>query len=218
MKKQNILMHGLAVLTLLMPMLYLSSVWSALPDSVPVHFGADGLPDRYGAKSELWAVLGILGVVGILTYLLLTNLPKVDPKRAQGQSMESLGKMAMATVLLLGLIGLMIVRSAITGAIGGSMLFVVLGLFLAYTGNLMHSVKPNYFFGIRLPWTLENADNWRKTHQLGSKVWVAGGILISGLSLFLPTQYQVTVLLVLIALMVLIPGAYSYYMYRKQSN
>jgi uncharacterized membrane protein len=218
MKKQSILQHGLAVLILMAPAFYLSSVWAALPESVPVHFGSDGLPDRYGSKSELWAVVGILGGVGFLTYLLLTNIHHVDPKRAQGQSMESLGKMALATVLLLGLIGLMIVRSAITGEVGGSVLFVVLGLFLTYTGTLMHSVKPNYFFGIRLPWTLENEENWRKTHQLGSKIWVAGGIMISGLSLFLPTRYQVTVLLTLIAIMVLIPGFYSYYLYRKQSN
>lgn len=218
MKKQTILTHGLAVLILLAPIVYLASVYTNLPDSVPVHFGADGLPDRYGSKSELWALVSILAGVGLMTYLLLTNLPKVDPKRAQGQSMESVGKMAMATVLLLGLIGLMVIRSAITGEIGGSMLFVVLGLFLAYTGNLMHSVKPNYFFGIRLPWTLENEDNWRKTHQLGSKIWVVGGVLISALSLLLPVRLQVTALLVLIALMVVIPGVYSYSLYRKMSS
>ena len=29
-----------------------------LPDSLPMHFGLDGAPDRYGAKWELWILLG----------------------------------------------------------------------------------------------------------------------------------------------------------------
>ena len=29
-----------------------------LPESLPMHFGLDGTPDRYGAKWELWILLG----------------------------------------------------------------------------------------------------------------------------------------------------------------
>ena len=37
----------------------------------------------------------------------------------------------------------------------------------------MHSIKPNYFVGMRLPWTLESEANWRSTHQFASRavVW-----------------------------------------------
>jgi uncharacterized membrane protein len=62
-----------------------------------------------------------------------------------------------------------------------------MGAFFAVLGNYMHSIKPNYFVGFRTPWTLESEDNWRKTHQLVSKVWVPGGLLIiSGTSFLLP--------------------------------
>ena len=33
----------------------------------------------------------------------------------------------------------------------------------------------------RTPWTLEDEDNWRKTHHLASKIWFIGGLIMIGL-------------------------------------
>lgn len=41
---------------------YTLFMFSSLPDSIPQHFGADGLPDRYGSK---WSLL-MLPVVGLV--------------------------------------------------------------------------------------------------------------------------------------------------------
>ena len=83
------------------------------------------------------------------------------------------------------------------------------------TGNFMHSIKPNYFVGVRVPWTLEDPENWRATHQLASKLWLAGGALLILLSLLLPAKYVPVALLAIIALLVLIPVSYSYLFFRK---
>jgi len=46
-----------------------------------------------------------------------------------------------------------------------SFLMAGVSLLIAGIGNLMYSIKPNYFVGIRTPWTLNSEFVWRKTHQ-----------------------------------------------------
>jgi uncharacterized membrane protein len=53
----------------------------------------------------------------------------------------------------------------------------------------MKNVKPNYFFGIRTPWTLESEDNWKQTHHLASKIWVWGNILLATTILIISNNY-----------------------------
>ena len=96
-------------------------------------------------------------------------------------------------------------------------MFVLLGLFFAGLGNLMHSIQPNYFVGMRLPWTLENPDNWRKTHQLTGKLWFGGGLLIAVSSFFLSEQTAMFLMLSTILVICLIPVVYSYRMYKNSA-
>jgi uncharacterized membrane protein len=94
----------------------------------------------------------------------------------------------------------------------------ILGLFLAYLGNRMHSIRPNYFVGIRTPWALENENNWKATHRLGGKIFFVGGILIVIVTFLLPPSFAGTAFPVLIGIMTLIPVVYSYYYFRKYSS
>jgi uncharacterized membrane protein len=82
---------------------------------------------------------------------------------------------------------------------------------------MMNSIKPNYFAGFRTPWALENEDNWRATHRLVSKVWFAGGILITIFTLILPSGPATIVLLCLVAVMTILPYSYSYRYFKKHS-
>ena len=59
------------------------------------------------------------------------------------------------------------------------------GLLIAVVGKYIYNIKPNYFAGIRLPWTLNNDENWRKTHLLGGKLIIGGGLLIVVICLFI---------------------------------
>lgn len=46
---------------------WVSMEMGKLPDKIPVHFGADGLPNRWGSPSELWILVGVsVFVVGLL--------------------------------------------------------------------------------------------------------------------------------------------------------
>ncbi|MDE3211609.1 MAG: SdpI family protein, partial [Bacteroidota bacterium] len=125
-------------------------------------------------------------------------------------------KIGMAVVLLLCAINCFVIYSskAGSGSIGG-FLPVILGIFFAFLGNLMHSIKPNYFAGIRTPWTLESEETWRKTHQLGGKLWFAGGLVLAVSGLLFPLATMKIVMPVVIAILVIWPIAYSYLYYKS---
>lgn len=94
-------------------------------------------------------------------------------------------------------------------------LLPLIGLLLAFIGNMMHSIKPNYFAGVRTPWTLENEDNWRSTHRLAGKLWFIGGITITFLTLLLPAKIATVVFISGAVSLSLIPVVYSYVYFKK---
>lgn len=219
--KQSKLFHLLFPLILTaVPWVYLIYIWDDLPQTVPVHFGLSGLPDRFGEKTEVITGPLILSVVGLITYFILRNIHKIDPKKKYTASTSAvMKKLSVVMMILLSFISLLILYSSLKGKITGMPLFFCgLSLFMAYIGNLMHSIKPNYFAGFRVPWALENEDNWRKTHQLASKIWFAGGIVMALLSLILNPEILVIIFLICILLMSIIPVIYSYNLYKQSSK
>jgi uncharacterized membrane protein len=198
------------------PWIYLAMIWKDLPQTIPTHFGIGGTPDKFGAKSELLIAPAILSVVGILMYFILRNIHKIDPKKKYSATTAAvMGKIAFVVILLLCAVTMLIIYWTVKGKVEGlPAFFCGLSLFMAYLGNLMHSIKPNYFVGFRIPWALENEENWRKTHQLASKIWFAGGLVLAVLSLLLSAEVLIIVFMSSIFLMTVVPVVYSYNIYR----
>src|SRR5205809_2888913 len=96
--------------------------------------------------------------------------------------------------------------------------FVTMGLLFAFLGNNMYNIKPNYFAGLRLPWTLENEENWKKTHQLAGRLWFFGGLFFAALALFLSNEWAGYMGTAVLAILILIPVFYSYNLYKNQKN
>jgi len=55
-------------------------------------------------------------------------------------------------------------------------LYVALGLLFLLLGNVMAKLRPNYFAGIRTPWTLASARSWTATHRVGGRAFVGFGL------------------------------------------
>jgi len=219
--KQTKLFHLLFPLILLaIPWIYLGIIWNELPQTIPTHFGISGEPDKFGAKNEIFIAPLIITVTGLLMYFILRNIHKIDPKKKYTATTSAvMKKLAVVIIILLCAASLFVIHSTLKGRIEGfPVLMCGMGLLLAYIGNLMHSIKPNYFAGIRVPWALENEENWRKTHQLASKIWFIGGIVLAIAALILNLQAIAVVFISAVLIMTLIPVIYSYNLYRKQSN
>lgn len=163
------------------PLIYLAIVWNRLPNKIAMHFDIHGNADKYDTKNEFLLFIGIMLIVSIGVYLLLTNAYRIDPKKYAAENKDRLQKIAFSVVAFLCAIECFIIYIGIQGSLKLNIrfLFVLMGLFWAVIGNYMNNIRPNYFAGFRLPWTLENEDNWRYTHHLASKLWFAGGLLIA---------------------------------------
>jgi uncharacterized membrane protein len=199
------------------PFAYLAYIWGDLPQKIPTHFNIDGLPDKFGNKPEILVLLIILAAVSMGVYFLLQNIHRVDPKKKYADTTLSvMVKLSVLIVLLMTFVSLIILYFTLQGKITAMpLMFCGISLFLAFMGNLMHSIKPNYFAGIRVPWTLENEDNWRQTHQLASKIWFAGGIVLAVLSLLLNQKILTAVFITGVLVMAAVPVVYSYLLYKK---
>ena len=79
----------------------------------------------------------------------------------------------------------------------------------------MPKLHQNYFAGFKLPWTLENVDNWDETHKVAGKVWLYGGLLQTVGTIALPSTAAFIVFMSAIVIMVAIPTIFSYRMFKN---
>jgi uncharacterized membrane protein len=91
---------------------------------------------------------------------------------------------------------------------GVAILFIVMG-------NIMGRVRHNYFVGFRYPWTLANEEVWRKTHRLGSKAMVIGGVLALIGVLITENTARFVTLMAGLFIPTIITSIYSYLVFRK---
>ncbi|WP_416841161.1 SdpI family protein [Haloferax sp. DFSO52] len=86
------------------------------------------------------------------------------------------------------------------------------GLFY-YSGVLVSHAEPNWFVGIRTPWTLSDETVWTKTHALGGKLFKATAVLtLVGLAF---GDYALYFLVVPALVTAVTTIAYSYYLYEQ---
>ena len=199
------------------PAVYLAIAWNDIPDTIAMHFNLKGEPDRYGNKNELIIMTIILSAVNVAVYLLLPQVYRIDPKRNAIENKSRLHRIAFAVCVFMAAVLCLLIYTSIHEniKISGRFITAGIGLLFAVIGNYMYTIKPNYFAGIRLPWTLSNDENWRKTHLLGGKLMFAGGLLIAVVSLFTSFFLSMIILFVIMSVVILITCIYSYNLYKK---
>ncbi|MBQ2323520.1 MAG: SdpI family protein, partial [Oscillospiraceae bacterium] len=90
---------------------------------------------------------------------------------------------------------------------------IFVGLMFIIVGNYLPKTKQSYTMGIKLPWTLNSAENWNRTHRLAGFLWILGGALLLICSLL--HVFSIWVLTGVLILMAVVPMVYSYILYRK---
>ena len=217
--KKFTLMDGAALLVWLLPVAYLVYVYPTLPQTVPVHYGMNGNVDRYGSKAEFLTGPFIMTGVSALVYLLLKFLPAIDPKKQIKYGESTFQKLALGMVVFLAALDIAIVYATVhKGFEMNKVIFPIIGLLFAFIGNMMYSIKPNYFAGIRTPWTLESEDNWRATHRLAGTVWFIGGIALTVLMLFLPPAAGTITFTSCVLVMAFTPMIYSFIYFKTHGS
>lgn len=216
----NKLMQPLIWLISLVPGIYLAVIWNKLPAEVAMHFDINGKPDRYGSKNELLLMAAILFFLSIGLYYLMANIHRIDPKRYADENRSRFKKIGFAVSLFLSALTVFIIYSSSNGGsrMDVNIILSAVALLMAVIGNYMPNLKPNYFAGMRLPWTLENPDNWRATHLLAGKIWFWGGLALAVFCFILPPAIATIIFIAGIFAMVLIPAIFSWRFYQQQKR
>ena len=205
----------LLILISLLPYIYLAYIWDQLPERVATHFNIEGTADGWSSRRTLLYLPAILGL-GI--YFLMLIIPAIDPKKKIQEMGDNFFSIRLLIAVFMAALNVVILNAAKEGGMeNANILLVLMGALFAGLGNYMQTVRPNYFVGIRTPWTLESESVWKLTHRLASKVWMAGGILIVFLSLLLQDSKLVFIIFfVLVSVMVIVPVVYSYLLLKKE--
>lgn len=157
--------------------------WDRVPERMPVHFDLTGEPDRYGSR---FAGLFVAPLAGLGVYLLMILLPKIDPGRANYATFKGVYNVIRYGFLglFLGLQVTVIAYALAPGAVDVNLIIPPLvGLLFIVLGNLLGKVRPNWFVGLKTPWTISSKRSWVRTHRLGGRLMVLLGLMIAPLGL-----------------------------------
>tara|TARA_R110000868_G_scaffold189943_1_gene433525 strand:- start:2619 stop:3263 length:645 start_codon:yes stop_codon:yes gene_type:complete len=202
------------LIIVILPFIYLAYIWNDLPKKVPIHWNGEGEIDGYGDKVSLILIPILLS---LLTYVILTLIPIIDPKgkiKNMGEKYESI---KFILIFFMSFLALFILYSSHSQTITNpNILFILIGFLFVFLGNYMKTIKPNYFIGIRTPWTLENETVWKRTHKLAGIMWFLAGIIIIILSLILGKRLNRILFIVITLIISIVPIIYSYIQFKKQ--
>ncbi|MBR1897247.1 MAG: SdpI family protein [Oscillospiraceae bacterium] len=153
-----------------------------LPEQVPTHFDVNWVCDGYGSR---WINL----ILAFLPFP-IAFAPLFWKKHTENLKVNYITALCME-LYLVGLSWMMLEVSAQEIELGEQvdplLLSWLLPLFLSalfvVLGNYLPVIRPNQTIGIRVSWTLEDENCWRKTHRFAGRLWVISGLLMTGLIL-----------------------------------
>lgn len=214
MIKENKKKLILTSIIILVPIIVGLILWNKLPDKIPTHWNAAGEVDGWSSKA--FAVFGLPGFLFVVHWICLLGT-NADPKK---QNIE--GKVLNIVFWVCPVISVLGAVLMYGTALG--MQFAVekiipslVGITFIIIGNYLPKCKQSYTMGIKLPWTLNDEDNWNRTHRLGGKLWVVCGLILI-VSMVLPSHFMFAAFLVIITVAVLVPTVYSYLLFKKKQN
>lgn len=183
-----------------------------LPEKMATHWGASGEPNGY--SSRLWGAW-MLPLFMALIWMILRAIPHIDPRKA---NYEKFAGMYDALVILILAFLLLMHVVVLMGATGTQIrmervLMPSVGIFIAIMGLLIPRVHPNWFVGIRTPWTLTSDLSWERTHRIGGPLFVMLGVLMIASS-FLAPEVAIWILVAAALAIVIFLFAYSYQVWK----
>lgn len=190
--------------------------WPQLPRQVATHWNIRGEPDGYSGPF----VAAFIMPLAILAIAALAQvLPMIDPKRANYPKFLDTYWLLMNSILVfMGVVHLAVLGDALGAPVPiRRVMPVALGFLFIMIGNYLGRVQPNWFLGIRTPWTLSSDTVWRKTHRLGAWVFVIAGLLFMA-SAFVPGAAGAVPFAVVVIGLVLTPVVYSLYLWMRERS
>jgi uncharacterized membrane protein len=149
--------------------------WPHAPDRIPVHWNISGQVDRYGGRFE---GLLLMPLVALGFYVLMLVLPRIDPGRANyARFRGAYNAIRIGLLAMFGVFDVVVRKAALTGQANVSRIApLAIGVLMVFLGALLGKIRPNWFIGIRTPWTLSSKVAWVRTHRAGGWLFMLIGL------------------------------------------
>ena len=208
MIKKNLKVLIITSVILLLPILAGLILWNQLPEQMPTHWNAAGEVDGWSGKA--FAVFGLPLIMVAAQWLCMLGTA-ADPKK-NNHSEKVLHLVLWIIPVLSVVLHAVTYATALGHAVPMEVVMpILIGLIFTIIGNYMPKCKQNYTIGIKIPWTLDNEENWNRTHRFAGWLWTFCGVAI----MFTGFLCGFWVFLPITLLMVLAPIIYSYILHQK---
>jgi len=216
MTKKNILVLVITSIICLLPICLSVSMYNDLPDKVVMQWNFEGNPNWYAHKAVLAFGMPVFFLVMNIVIFFLIH---ADPKRENASKAMLMFVEWFISILSLIIVPLMLLTNLGVELPTVMIILVLVGILFIFLGNYLPKNRQNYSIGIRVSWTLENPENWNKTHRLGGFMWIIAGILLIIIA-FLPLPNIVGIIFIftILILISVIPILYSYSLYKKEKG
>ncbi len=196
---------------------FVAWAWPQLPARMPVHWNARFQPDGWASKG---VAAGLLPGLTLAVWIILPLLRGIDPK-----GRENYARWEGTFWLVLNLVVMMLAAieaAMIAYSLGWPVemrhvLLVLMGMLFVGLGNYLPRVRPNWWVGIRTPWSLSNDRVWRETHRVGGRTMVLGGLVMVGAA-FTPPGVATPLGFGALLVAILVPTVYSYLLWRRETR
>lgn len=198
----------------LLPVVLVAVLYGRLPDRVPTNWGLNG-EVAYSGKSSLW----LLALLPVALAVLLTVLPKIDPKKRNYERFQGYydGFCVVLMLFFLALMAMTLTEALRPGTLSvGRLVTLGVGVLFAFLGNIMPKFKTNFFIGVKTPWTLSDPDVWNRSNRLAGLLFFLLGVLLFPCALLLPEAGMFAVLMAGTIAAGVAPCVCSYIWYRQK--
>ncbi|MBN2881564.1 SdpI family protein [Candidatus Woesearchaeota archaeon] len=189
------------------------SVFLILPEKIVTHWDENSIPN--GTMNKTLGVF-LTPLITLFIYALLIFIPRIDPLKKNFKDFQKEYSL-FTTVFLLFMTYMQVITMLWNLNIKIPIFLATipaLSILFITIGTTFENIKPNWFIGIRTPWTLSNENVWKKTHKEGSKVFKIMGILL--LATIAVPKLAFYMLIIIILTGVIYLTVYSYIQYKKK--
>ena len=189
-------------------------VYPKLPLTIPTHWDMLGRPN--GWSGRLWGAW-VMPIFLVVLWAFMRVLPRIDPRGSNYAKFGGAYEGIIVSIMLFMLgMHIIILRAALGYPVAMERVLPIgLGVLFIAIGNLLPRARPNWFIGIRTPWTLSSDRVWEKTHRFGGHVFVGAGILMV-LSALVTAPWAPVVLFTIIVLCTASVLIYSYVEWKRE--
>jgi uncharacterized membrane protein len=206
--------------TEIVPLLFCAAAFVAsyyfyqhFPERVITHWNFAGQPDGYGSRA---VAAFVIPTAAFAMYLFLLFLPWLDPKKDRYQEFARFYHLFRAVITIFFVATYFLTSLNNLGYALPIAIFIpiMIGILFIFIGNYMGKVRPNWFMGLRNPWTLSNEEIWNKSNRFAGKLFILGGLAMMLQSL-VPINMRLGLLIATVIMIAVVPNLYSFILFRR---